>query len=105
MLLRGNRRSDARGAGAVEYALMIGVIAAVIAGAVFGLGPAAGAGPKSMCDAAPSFGVAGAGRGVVPAAAASPSVTTSPSPTGCPSPSPAASPTATPAPAETVAPQ
>src|SRR4051794_10781985 len=72
MLLRGNRRSDARGAGAVEYALMIGVIAAVIAGAVFGLGPAAGAGPKSMCDAAPSFGLSCAGGGGVPTPAASP---------------------------------
>jgi hypothetical protein len=84
---------------------MIGVIAAVIAGAVFGLGPAAGAGPKSMCDAAPSFGFSCDERGGAPTSVPSPSVSTSPSPSVCPSPSPSASPTTTPAPAETVTPQ
>jgi hypothetical protein len=83
---------------------MIGVIAAVIGAAVFGLGQKASAGGQSVCDAAPSFGLSCDGSRGSPSAA-TPSPSTSPSPTICPSPSPSASPTTTPAPTETVTPQ
>jgi hypothetical protein len=86
-LLEGDRLRDAGGAAAVEYALMIGVIAAAIAGAVLGLSAQPGAGPNRFCAQASSNGF-GCGPGRAQDPAQSPSLPWS---EDCPTPSPSTS--------------
>src|SRR3954470_10849144 len=93
----GDRAPGTRGAAAVEYALMIGVIAAVIAAAVLGLSAQAGAGPNRVCSQTSSNGF-GCGPGPDPGRAPSPPPPWSedcPSPTLSASAAPATAPTDT----------
>jgi hypothetical protein len=96
------RRNAARGAAAVEYALLIAAVIGIAVAAVAGLGSIAGDGPSSLCLVAQTHGIACAGSPGSPEPAppqtptATPGPTPTPSPT-CPTPHPDPSPTPTPA--------
>jgi hypothetical protein len=96
-LLGSDRAPGTRGAAAVEYALMIGVIAAVIAAAVLGLSAQAGAGPNRFCSQTSSNGF-GCGPGSDPGPAPIPPPPWS---ENCPSPTPSASATTATTPTDT----